>query len=339
MISFLQKCYERILLGAALLALLAGAAWSWRQEQALAVARPVVTEPILHGGAYVLAKPPPPGETAVNWRKAPAQSAGGAWVYELFTPPTIYYQASTRSFAATPPDILARAGGAEPAAQLLAVRFEPYRLQLTGYFGVEGDYVAVFALPGSSGVVLARAGQRFVQLGLTLKSFEVRKVRLDHDDPWPVYDVAGWAILQDERTGAEVALDSRVRKLTDTLLAVVKLPGSRTAQELREGDSWNDGDIVYRVERIQLEPAAVVLMRMVPGESRPEICTLHPLAAAAGPDPRAPQGRNQSTSHPRNVANHGPRSQYETPPSIRALVDRAAAGRPTRSRAVLRGFR
>lgn len=338
MISFFQKFYERILLAAGLAALLAAVAWTWRQEQALAVARPVVTEPVLYGGAYVVAKPPPSGETGVSWRKAPAQSAGGAWVYELFTPPTIYYHASTRSFAATPLAVPGRAGEAEPKAELLAVRFEPYRLQLTGYFGVEGGYVAAFALPGSAEVVLARAGQRFAQLGLTLKNFEVRKVRLDHDDPWPVYDVAGWALLQDERTGAEVTLDTRVRKLTGTLLAVVKLPGSSTARELREGDSWTEGDIVYRVEHIQMEPAAVVLMRMVPGESRPEICTMH-LLAAAGPATHAPQGRNQSTSPPWNVANHGPWSPYETPPSLLARVDRAAVGRPTRSRAVLGGFR
>lgn len=306
MIPLFQKHYEKILLGGAAAAVLAAAAWTWRQEHGLAAGRVVETEPALRGGAYVAATSSRGSEAGATWRKAPAQSAGGGWVYELFTPPVIYYNATARSFAVTPPDSTGREVEAAIGVQLLAVRLEPYRLQLTGYFGSADDYVAAFAVPGSSEVVLARAGQRFEQLGLTLKHFEVKKVRLDHDDPWPVYDVAGLATLHDDRTGTEVVLDSRTRKLTDTVMAVVKLPGRGKPRELHEGDTWTEGDIVYRVERIQLEPAEVVVARIVPGLPLPEIRTLHPQAATNGQVARQPGGQKQSTSHPRNVANNGP---------------------------------
>lgn len=306
MIPLFQKHYEKILLGVGATALLAGAAWTWRQEQVLAANRPAITEPALRGGAYAATMSSRAGETGATWRKAPAQSAGGGWVYELFTPPVIYYNATARSFAVTPPDSTGREVEAAFGVQLLAVRLEPYRLQLTGYFGSAEDYVAAFAVSGSSEVVLARAGQRFEQLGLTFKSFEVRKVRLDHNDPWPVYDVAGLATLHDDRTGTEVVLDSRTRKLTDTLMAVMKLPGRGKARELREGDTWTEGDILYRVERIQLEPAEVVVARIVPGLPLPEIRTMRPSATADGQVARHRGGQKQSTSHPRNVANNGP---------------------------------
>jgi hypothetical protein len=306
MSAVFQKHYEKVFLGVGAAALLASAGWTWRQHQALSASQAEVTTPILRGGVYAATAISPANETAATWRKAPVQSAGSGWVYELFTPPVIYYNATARSFAVTAPDGAGREVTAAWGAQLLAVRLEPYRLQLTGYFGSADDYVAAFAVPGSSEVVLARAGRRFGQLGLTLKSFEVRKMRLDHNDPWPVYDVAGVATLLDERTGTEVELDSRTRKLTDTLMAVMKMPGRGKPRELHEGDTWAEGEIVYRIERIQLEPAEVVVTRNVPGLPLPEIRTMHPLAAKSGQGARQPGGRNQSTSHPRNVANNGP---------------------------------
>lgn len=305
MTPLFQKHYEKILLGLGGAALLAGAGWTWAQTRASA-SQPVAAQPVPRGAAYVSAPAATGAEASALWPKATAQSAGGGWVYELFTPPVIYYNATARSFAVTPPDGSGRALEAAPGMQLVAVHLEPYRLQLTGYFGSPDDYVAAFARPGSSEVVLARTGQRFEQLGLTLKHFEVRKVRLDHSDPWPVYDVAAQATLHDDRTGAEVVLDSRARKLTDTPLAVIQLPGRGKPREMREGDSWNEGDITYRVERIQLEPAEVVVARIVPGLPLPELRTLHPATATNGRAARAPGGANHSTSQPRNVANHGP---------------------------------
>lgn len=306
MMPGLQKHYEKILLGVGVTALLGAVGWTWHHARVLSAGRPALTDPVLRGGAYVAAASSGLYETGVTWRKAPAQSAGGDWVYELFTPPVIYYNAAARSFAVTRSDSTRREVEAAFGGQLLAVRLEPYRLQLTGYFGSAEDYVAAFAVSGSSEVVLARAGQRFEQLGLTLKSFEVRKVRLDHNDPWPIYDVAGLATLHDDRTGIEVVLDSRTRKLTDTPMAVMQLPDRGKARELHEGDTWTEGDLVYRVERIQLEPAEVVVARSVPGLPLPETRILRPLSSANGRIVQKPDELNQSTSHPRNVANNGP---------------------------------
>jgi len=110
--------------------------------------------------------------------------------------------------------------------------------------------------------------------------------------------VAGVATLLDERTGTEVELDSRARKLTNTPMAVMKMAGRGKPRELHEGDTWAEGEIAYRIERIQLEPAEVVVARNVPGLLLPELRTMRPAAAASS--------QNNSTSHPRNVANSGP---------------------------------
>ena len=277
-----QKHFEKVLFSTAALALLAGTGWTWRQERSLRAALPGAAAPALSTAAYVPADLMPRANAAAVWRKAPAQAAGSGGMYELFTPPD-------GSVGAPESDL---------GLQLVAVQLEPYRLQLAGYFGSPDDYVAAFTIPGSPGTVLARAGQRFASLGLTLKNFEVRKVAVEHGDPWPVYDVVGLATLQDERTGTEVVIDTRTRKFTHTPLAVLQMPGWSETRELHEGDTWVEASATYRVERIQLEPAEVVIGRIMTGVPVPETRTLRPLTATAGQD--------RPTLHSRNVANNRP---------------------------------
>ena len=192
--------------------------------------------------------------------------------------------------------------------QLVGVKHGLFRLQLVGYFGSPGNYLLAFESPGSPETMLARVGKRFAELGLTLKSFEVKKVPVEHAEPWPVYDVAGIATLIDERTGAEVILDTRGRKLTDASLAVLQSPGKGSKpRELREGDSYADAGASYRVERIQLDPAEVVVSRTVPGLPVPETRALRP-ATPAGSQVADQVARTPDLSTPptRGVANNGP---------------------------------
>jgi hypothetical protein len=303
----LQAHYEKLLVAAAVAAVAAGAAWAWRASPGLRAVQAEPTQPALSGTAYASAALRKPALEAAAWPKPSPQSAGSGWLYEVFTPPVIYYNATARSFAVTPPGAEAPVGAGEFGLKLLAVKFEPYRLQLAGYFGSPDDYLAAFVASGSPETVLARAGRRFEQLGLTLKNFEVKKVVVNHDDPWPVYDVAGLATLQDERTGEQVVLDSRQPRLTDVPLAVFQpTGGGGRPRELHEGDTFVDGGATYRVERIQIEPAEVVVAKVVPGLPVPDRRVLHP-APEAG-DKVAGRAAPKSLSappHPRGVANNG----------------------------------
>ncbi len=278
------------LLGAAAL-LAAGAGWSWRERPVLAsVARtPVVPE--LTGAAHTPANQPTLARKAVNWRKPAAQSGGAesgrgggpGWVYEVFTPPIVYYNTLARSFSVTPPSY-ADGGAAAFGLELLDVKRELYRLQLAGYFGGPGDYLAAFVSPLTPETLLGREGRRFEELGLILRSFEVKKIVVDHLDAQPVYDVAAFATVHDEQGGTDVVLDSRSRKHTDTPLAVLRLTlgGAPAPREVHEGDSLSDGIATYRVERIQLDPPEVVVAKHTPGLPFPETVILRPAESRLG---------------------------------------------------------
>jgi hypothetical protein len=306
MISLLKHHCEKLLLAAMLGAVAAGGAWAWRQQPRLAVVR---GEPELPGLAGALPAPSVFGQLPEKtvWAKPPAQSQGGGWLYEVFTPPVIYYHAAARTFAVTPPHY-APAGTAETVfgLELLAVKRAPYRLQLAGYFGAPGDYLAAFVSSEVPQTLLARAGRRFEELGLTLKSFDVRKVAVETDSPGPVYDIAALAVLFDEEAGTEVLLDSRSTKLTDTPLAVFQAPdGKGRPRELQEGDTFSEADATYRIERIQLDPPEVVVARTAPGVPVPETRILRPADTGTAPlAGKAPRGRPSDTRAVRGVATH-----------------------------------
>ncbi len=307
MSQFLKTNYEKILVGLAAGAVVLSVGWAWRQQReirALDEARDAHVA--MTGRTYAASAWRVAAAERPVWPKAPEQSAGSGWLYELFTPPVIYYNTGAHSFAVTPPQYPALEGDASFGPQLVGVKRGLFRLQLVGYFGSPDNYLLAFESPGSPETMLARVGRRFEDLGLTLKSFEVKKVPVEHDEPWPVYDVAGLATLVDERTGQEVVLDTRMRKYTDAALAVFQPAGGKP-RELREGDSYGDEGASYRVERIQLDPAEVVVSRTVPGLPVPETRALHP-AMSTGTQVADKAARAPELSSPpkRGVANNGP---------------------------------
>ena len=309
MSQFLKSNYEKILVGLAAGTVALSLGWAWRQQQIIrAMDEARDARVALTGRTHAATTWRGPAPDRTPWPRAPEQSAGSGWRYELFTPPVIYYNTGARSFAVTPPQYPAVEGDAAFGLPLVGVKHGLFRLQLAGYFGSPDNYLIAFVAPGSPETILARVGQRFAQLGLTLKSFEVKKVEVEHDEPWPVYDVAGFATLLDERSGAEVVLDTRVRKLTDASVAVFQPPaGDRQPRELREGDSYAADGATYRVERIQHDPAEVVVSRTVPGLPVPETRALRPMAATGSQiADKAARSPELSSPPTRGVANNGP---------------------------------
>lgn len=286
MIHRLKASFDKLLFALALGAVAASGVWLWRQQDDLRRLRAQPVAVRLAGPPYAPANLKLPETRHMIWPKAPAQSRDPGWLYEVFTPPVIYYDASARVFTVTAP-MAQGVLGLPFGLELLAVKPEQFRLQLVGYFGAPDDYLAVFVSPSQPETMLARAGRRFERLGLTLKSFAVRKVPVEQDDLRPVYDVAALAVLVDDQTGAEVVLDSRTRRLTDRSLAVLRPLAGGGLRELREGDTFADEISTYRIERIQLDPPEVVVARTAPGQPQPETKVLHPLPAVAKQDVRS----------------------------------------------------
>lgn len=271
MMNAMNDHYEKLALAIAVGAVIAGSAWTWeRRMKSEEISRERVA-PNLSDAVPVLPETRALSEPRA-WPKPSAQSAGADWFYELFTPPDIYYHAAARAFTVSRPQMAERESDRLSGYELLTVKRAPYRLQLAGYFGASEDYLVAFVSSQLPQTLLAREGQRFAELGLVFESFEVRKVPVESETPGAVFDVAAFATVHDERTGAQIILDSRWPALTDDPLALFQDPdGKGRPHAKREGDMLGDEHGAYRIERIQLDPPEVVLARHSPGLPVPEI--------------------------------------------------------------------
>ena len=194
--------------------------------------------------------------------------------------------------AVVPPTEEVAAVAPEPGFELLTVRAEPYRLQLAGYVDGADGARAVLVSEQQPLPVVAGGGLRLDSLGVAVRSVELRQVAVTHGDDWPVVEVAAFATLHDEQTGEDVVLDSRAPRMEPVKAWLRGLGDDEDARGLREGEVVTDAGVAYRVDRIQADPAEVVLVREVDGEPDWEGTVLRP---ASG-------GRRKPTGHPRKVA-------------------------------------
>lgn len=270
---------ERLAVALAVAALCVAAGWPWHQRAGLHRLRREPIATALSGEPYARAEFAAVPAMAEPWAKPVPQSAGGGWVYELFAPPPIYYDATVRAFAVSPPVAGAERTGTVFGLELLAVKREPFRLQLVGYVGTPGDYLAAFVSEQTPETLFGRAGRRFDRLGLALKSFEIR--RGSGTPARPAAELTAVATLLDERAGGEVTLDNRGLKLTDTPVAVLRVGAANPAKPrvLRQGEAFEQDDATYRIEHIQLDPPEVVVAKHVAGLPFPETRVLRPAEA------------------------------------------------------------
>jgi hypothetical protein len=184
------------------------------------------------------------------------QKAGAGWVYELFAPPTIDRDPSTGGFIvrlAEPAGI----GNPNSGLKLLSVSSAPYRVQLQGYFGHPGGYVAVLMVVGTRELWYARPGDQWTAQGVTLRRFDSATDVSEAGDRAAGQDAIPRAVLWDAKIGAEIVLEAGYCTVTDEPRAVVQLANSSQTRELREGDSWVAGKDTYRVDSLTKDPPQV----------------------------------------------------------------------------------
>lgn len=202
----------------------------------------------------------------VVWRNPAGPNPGGGWVYEVFTPPTVFHDAATGLFSLAP--ATAREEVRAPSDgdfELVAVQAELFPLQLSGYFGSESGWVVAFTNPDTRETSLARVGHRFESLGLTLVSFGLRR-----NSGREVGEVVGTAVLREDRTGEEVILESARPRYAKEPAAVLEWDSAEGILRVRAGEVVDRGARRFRVESVSVAPPEVVLVAGEGGEKSGE---------------------------------------------------------------------
>jgi hypothetical protein len=281
---------DKVLVGAALLLALVSAgvfgAFAFRHWQAPAEAIPQVQ---LADAPYVPTAPDAPPVKTETWASPVAQSRGREWIYDAFTPPEIFYNASSKQFTVKPPSSLMDEEAMESfGVELIAVRPEPFRLQLIGYVGGEGSLRGMFQNVATGEMLLASSGHRVPKLGLTIKSLEVTAQPVRMGEGTTTRQRVATAVISDEKAGRDVTLTHRERVFTGTVFAFIAAMGESATREVRMGDIFKIGETTYRIEKIETTPPTVEIVKESPTLSQPDRRTLTPREVESPEAPAEP---------------------------------------------------
>lgn len=199
------------------------------------------------------------------WKAPEPQSSGPEWIYELFTPPTIYRQRGLGQFVASLPVVKNPVTGRRPPGlDLLEVRPALFRLQLVGFAGEAGSFLGLFENTLTTEHFLAGADQVIPELGLRIERLRVihgqGRAAGENETIMTTGPVAE-ALVLDESTGEEVVLTDRERTYHGELAAIIRpheTPDERVTLR-KNGEIEHDG-IRYRLREVRLAPPAVDLI-------------------------------------------------------------------------------
>lgn len=292
------KSQDKILFGSALLVLLASAGWMALQSSKLESIRSGDTATV-PPKTYAASGADASLAGSTDWPKAPAQPTGPEWIYNVFTPPEIYYSDTTKKFTVTPPDkLIVDPEPTKPipfGLELVQVKEDTFRLQLVGYVGEGAEARGNFENTLTGETVIGRAGKEIPSLGLKIKSFQVKRNRIESKDSMPVYDTEATAVIVDMKSGEEVGLTNKRRYITGTPLAVVKADGSAETSEHKAGSKFTVGGATYTVMAVTVTPPSAQIVKESSELKEPETKTLTPSSSIA-PVPTAQPAPEQSAT-------------------------------------------
>lgn len=231
-----------------------------------------------------------------TWQPVGHQPAGEKWIYNVFTPPKIYYNLQTKQFTVVPPEPPDDDGDrpkppdpVQPFGLVLVKVEQPlFRVQLEGYIGDEGSYRGTFNNVLTGKTFFGVSGKQLPELNLEIVTFEAKRRRIEVPGGSPIIDVTAYAIVKDTVTGQEYRLEPGKRLIDGPLVATFKLLDG-TERSIKQGESATVGEATYAVGALTLEPAAAVVTKTATSLKEPVVETLL-IPPPAPPPPPAGSG-------------------------------------------------
>ncbi|RRJ95513.1 hypothetical protein Ga0100231_017365 [Opitutaceae bacterium TAV4] len=292
---------DKVLLGAAGLLFLGSCAWAWFQETDLGDAA-VVNAPT-SGKPYEPEKIDTLDIETKRWPEAQPLARGKEWLFDVFTPPVIFYDAGTKAFTVTPPRGKEEIKVDPFGLDLLAVERDDFRLQLTGYSGSGDTAKGFFQNVLTQGTIIGTAGKKVPELDLEIIKFTVGKQRIAAGEGGtPMIVTAAIATVRDTKTGEETEINSAVRAKQAQSTATFRAAASGKEYKAKAGESFKDGEITYKVDILTDQPAKATVTKQKAGEeAKPEtkVLEIHkPSTTSESDNADSPAGAPGKTSTP-----------------------------------------
>lgn len=206
-----------------------------------------------------------------QWAAAQPQRRGAQWLFDLFTPPEIFYHAESRQFRVTAAQgsaegpvasaALALAGpGRDHVPRLLELRYEDYPLQVSGYLsnGAGEAPIGLFENLQNGETLLLRSGDQVPSLGVEILALQVEAAP-EPPERMTLRPPRATATIR-AATGEQLILREGERAKGHRLVARLEMDGQN--RDLREGETWQSPDgHSLEVEKIEPVPSPRVLLK------------------------------------------------------------------------------
>jgi hypothetical protein len=290
------KAIDKLFLSIGGLALVLTSTWAFFQQSDISSLRTTVSAPA-SGTPYEKKEIKVEMPASQSWIKATAQPAGERWIYNVFTPPKIFYNTQSKQFTVIPPEIEVEHHGPEvvvgpvvpivpkPDLELVKVDQPLFRLQLVGYIGDEGSYRGTFTVEQTGKTFFGTSGRKIPELNLEIVTFEAHRRKTEVPGGSPLIDVVAYAIVKDTKTGKEYRLDHDKRLPEGPPTATFKLADG-SEKTLKSGDTIAAGDYTYFIGELKQKPDTVIVTKTGPSITVPQIETMTipvPVAPVADP--------------------------------------------------------
>lgn len=242
---------------------LAATAWAFL----LKTSQPAFTAPT-SGRAYEASNLTIQPPVSRQWATPPSQSAGEKWLFDVFTPPKIYYNEETKQFTVIPPErtvivddpVVVIPPKSEFGLKLAKVEQPLFRLQLVGAVNFGPDARGTFENQLTKDIVIGAKGKRVPDLNLEIVEFVAERRRTRVDGGSDVVSDIIYAVVKDTETGVQTRLDARTR-LPEGALKATLTASDGTERLVKVGQTLTEGETTFQIVDITLEPQAVTVKK------------------------------------------------------------------------------
>lgn len=263
------KTNDTLYLAAGGLALAGTCIWAFLQQSDISDAQTPLLPPS-SGTAYEPSAIALATLESKQWPQATSQKAGTEWLFDVFTPPVIYYNVQTKKFTVEPPVFPPPGSGGGPpppppppspefGLQLVKVAQPLFRLQLVGYVGEGASARGNFENQLTGEIIFGTKGKKLPDLNLEIVSFAAERRRIPVEGGTELVVTEAVATVRDTVTGVETKLDAKTRTPEGPLVVTFKNEFDGTEVSAKSGDVLSLGGFNFTVGALDpVKPSAVV---------------------------------------------------------------------------------
>lgn len=214
-------------------------------------------------------------DSRMQWSDPALGAADDAWVFDVFTPPVIFYDRVTGRFSVSPPELTAPLQADvmnQPfGVSLVRVVREPFRLQLVGYSGTPEAPLGIFANQVTGAGIVGRVGDKFDSLGLDIRSLAVRREDSIMPFSMPLREIVAVAEVWDEREQKQTRLSSAQIAWGTQPVAEVRLGETGEMRRVQAGNRIETPEGTFEISGVFSEPDSVSVVKHLPNGSHESI--------------------------------------------------------------------